>query len=613
MPPSSTDDRERIRAAIDIVDLVGGYFPLRREGRYFKAICPWHDDSRPSLFVNQERQSYKCFVCNLGGDVFSFVQKMEGLEFPEAIEFLAEKAGITLERRRGGPSSDDKKILFQVMAWAEQRYHDYLLKSPAAQSARDYFANRGITAESITRFRLGYAPEQWDWLITQARDTRFGTAQLERVGLLRTRQNSDGHYDWFRDRVLFSIHDAQGRPVGLGGRAMPGADPSKVAKYINSPETPLFSKSHLLYGLDLAREAITKSRTAMVMEGYTDVVVAHQFGFQNAVAVLGTALGESHVKLLKRYADRIILVLDGDEAGRKRANEILDLFMAEQVDLRVLTLPGELDPCDFLLQQGAPAFQAQLDQAVDAVEHKFNIVAGGLSSRLGTHEVQAAIDELLGTLAKAPHATGEIGSAATLKHEHILQRASHRFGVSEAQLRSRLTALRQKKPLRPAPVANDDEAPRNFDAPLVIDHWERELMELLLAAPHTLHEVLKDIRPEQFAVGPLRELFSRACVLVASGREFTFESMMIHIEEPELKNVLVDLDERAQSKQHADAALLVRKVMESYRHRNENRISKQQTHAVREGRLDEEGGLRLLQQRIESGRSRQGISAPTDG
>ncbi|MDZ4781748.1 MAG: DNA primase [Planctomycetia bacterium] len=608
----STDDRERVRQAIDIVDLVGGYLPLRREGRHFKCLCPWHDDSRPSLFVNQERQSYKCFVCNLGGDIFSFTMKMEGLEFPEALEFLAEKAGLTLERRRSGPSSDDKKTLLQIMAWAEQRYHDCLLKSSSAQIGRDYFEGRGITPESIDRFKLGFAPEEWDWLLTQSRDTRFSSAQLERVGLVRARQGGGGHYDWFRNRMLFSIRDSQGRPVGLGGRVLPGPDADKTAKYINSPETPLFSKSQLLYGLDLARESITKSRTALVMEGYTDVVVAHQCGFQNAVAVLGTALGESHVRLLKRFADRIVLVLDGDEAGRKRANEILDLFMGEQIDLRVLTLPGELDPCDFLLQQGAPAFQEQIERAIDAVEHKFNVVAAGLSGR-GTHEVQAALEDLLTTLAKSPHASGEVGSAAMLKQEHILQRASHRFGVSEAQLRARLGSLRHGKPARPARVVAEAPTVEAAVAFGDIDEWERELMELLLVAPQTLPEVLHEVRPEQFAVGPLRELFSRACVLVASGRSFSFAELMIQIEEPELKSVLVDLDEHAQKKSHADAAKLVRQVLESYRLRHEGRHMRQQVHELREGRIDEERGLQLLRQRIESGRSRQGISAPTDG
>ncbi len=609
---TSTDDKERVRQAVDIVDLVGGYLPLRREGRHYKCLCPWHDDSRPSLFVNQERQSYKCFVCNLGGDIFSFVMKMEGVEFPEALELLAEKAGITLDRRRGGLATDDKKTLLQIMAWAEQRYHDYLLKSPAAQVGRDYFAQRGITDESVARFRLGFAPEAWDWLLTEARDTRFGTALLEQVGLVRARQGGSGHYDWFRNRVLFSIRDSQGRPVGMGGRVLPSPDADKTAKYINSPETPLFSKSQLLYGLDLARESITKSRVAMVMEGYTDVVVAHQFGFQNAVAVLGTALGESHVKLLKRFADRIVLVLDGDEAGRKRANEILDLFMAEQVDLRVLTLPGELDPCDFLLQQGAEAFQEQVEGAIDAVEHKFNVVAAGISGG-GTHEIQAAIEDLLATLAKSPHATGEVGSAAMLKQEHILQRASHRFGVSETQLRARLGSLRRGKSARPARVIAAIETPDVAVEPTEIDPWEREVMELLLVAPELLPEVLDGVRPEQFAVGPLRELFSRACVLTAAGRTLSFAEMMIQVDEPELKSLLVDLDEHAQKKQHADAGAVLRTVLNSFLYRKESVQAKQEHHALRAGQLDEERGLLLLQRRIESGRSRQGISAPTDG
>ncbi len=610
---NSTDDRERVRQAVDIVDLVGGYLPLRREGRYYKCLCPWHDDSRPSLFVNQERQSYKCFVCNLGGDIFSFVMKMEGVEFPEALELLAEKAGITLDRRRGGLATDDKKTLLQIMAWAEQRYHDCLLKSPSAQIGRDYFAQRGITEASIARFRLGFAPEEWDWLLAQARDTRFGTAQLEQVGLVRARQGGSGHYDWFRNRVLFSIRDSQGRPVGMGGRVLPGPDADKAAKYINSPETPLFSKSQLLYGLDLARESITKSRTAMVMEGYTDVVVAHQFGFQNAVAVLGTALGESHVKLLKRFADRIVLVLDGDEAGRKRANEILDLFMAEQVDLRVLTLPGELDPCDFLLQQGAEAFQEQVERAIDAVEHKFNVVAAGISFGGGTHEIQAAVEDLLATLAKSPHAQGDVGSAAMLKQEHILQRASHRFGVSETQLRARLGSLRRGKSARPTRFVAEALATTEVVDPTEIDPWEREVMELLLAAPNSLAEVLDVVRPEQFAVGPLRELFSRACVLTAAGRTLSFAEMMIQVDEPELKSMLVDLDERAQGTQHTDAAAVLRTVLNSFRYRKEGVQARQEKHALRDGQLDEERGLLLLQRRIESGRSRQGISAPTDG
>src|SRR5262249_38955471 len=204
-------------------------------------------------------------------------------------------------------------------------------------------------------------------------------------GLVAQRQNGNGHYDRFRGRVLFSIRDVQGRPVGVGGRILPGAKPD-TAKYINSPETPLFSKSSLLYALDHAKDSFAKTRTALVMEGYTDCLVAHQFGFGNAVAVLGTALGDRHLHLLRRYVDRIVLVLDGDEAGRRRTDQILELFVAEQMDLRVLTLPDNLDPCDFLLQRGSDEFAKLLAGAVEALDHEFQRQLSAISAEGGTHE-----------------------------------------------------------------------------------------------------------------------------------------------------------------------------------------------------------------------------------
>ena len=371
---SSFDAKEQVRQAIDIVDLLGKYnLQLRRQGRGYVTHCPWHDDTRPSLQVNPERQSWKCWPCDIGGDIFSFVMKMEGVDFPEALAMLADRAGIKLQKpsRGDGPSASgarrrvpapraggiDKRTLYKAAAWVERQYHECLLHSPEAEPARKYFQDRGITAESIERFQLGFAPLDRDWILKQA-GGRTGTPSrakvLETIGVLRRSSAGGSLYDLFRGRGLFAIRDAQGRPVGMGGRLLPGVETFLPGKYVNSPETPLFRKSHLLYGLDLAKEAIhkSKSKTALVMEGYTDVIIAHQFGFNNAVAVLGVALGETHIKILKRFVDRIILVLDGDEAGQKRANEVLELFVAQQVDLRILTLPDDLDPCDFLQQRG---------------------------------------------------------------------------------------------------------------------------------------------------------------------------------------------------------------------------------------------------------------------
>ncbi len=405
---SSFDDKERVRQAIDIVDLVGSYLQLRREGRGYKALCPWHDDTRPSLQVNPERQSFKCWVCDIGGDIFSFMMKMENVEFPEALSMLADRAGIQLTPYRSGDaaggasptalagSPDDKRTLYQAAAWAEQQFHECLLKSPDGEGARRYLSERGIDEESIRRFHLGFAPDRWDWLIQRSLKPNISPKVLERIGLL-VRRDTGGHYDRFKGRVLFSIRDPQGRPIAVGGRILPEAAATNPAKYINSPESPLFSKSNMLFGLDLAREAITKSRVAIVMEGYTDCIVARQFGFENVVAVLGTALGdrrgptgEGHIQLLRRFADTIILVLDGDEAGRKRTHEILSLFVAEQVDLRIVTLPDDLDPCDFLLAHGADAFRTHLETAVDGLEHAFRMATQGLDIARHPHEASSS-------------------------------------------------------------------------------------------------------------------------------------------------------------------------------------------------------------------------------
>ena len=293
--PPRDDLKERVRDAVDITEVVGSYISLRRQGKAMVGLCPWHDDSRPSLQVNHERQTYRCWVCDVGGDVFNFLMRMEKLEFREALEQLADRAGITIPKGRGGLAADDKAALWKALGWAADRFHDCLRSHPEAAPARDYLAGRGLAAETIDRFRLGYAPPSWDWLLRQAAAAGIATPDLVRTGLAVARQDRSGHYDRFRGRVMFPIRDPLGRCVAFGGRVLPGSD--DPAKYINSPETPLFSKSSMLYGLDTARDAITKSRRAIVVEGYTDCLAARQAGVDDVVAVLGTALGERHAKI----------------------------------------------------------------------------------------------------------------------------------------------------------------------------------------------------------------------------------------------------------------------------------------------------------------------------
>jgi DNA primase len=623
---SSFDDKERVRQAIDIVDLVGGYLQLRREGRGYKAICPWHDDTRPSLQVNPDRQSFKCWVCDIGGDIFSFIMKMENIDFGEALVMLADRANITLTPRRsegrgeglgargegrevGGP--DDKRTLYQAAAWAEQQFERCLLSDSEGESARRYLDNRGVSDESIRRYHLGFSPNKWDWLIKQALKSGFSPAVLEKVGLL-IRRDGGGHYDRFRGRVIFSIRDVQGRPVAIGGRVLPENAEANPAKYINSPETPLFTKSSMLYGFDLARDAITKSRTAVVMEGYTDCIVARQFGFQNVLAVLGTALGERHIRLLRRFADRIVLVLDGDEAGQKRTGEVLSLFVAEQVDLRIVTLPDELDPCDFLLQHGADEFRKQLDSPVDALEHAFQMATRGLDIAAMPHQAQLALDGLLQTIAKAPRLREGTTSETRIRQWAMMGRLARMFGIDEAVLRGRLTELRDKqRPARAAAVAGAGAAAAL--APVELNPWDRELLEILLLEPEAVAAVAEVVRPEQLGSEASRRIFATCCRLAAAGTTPDFHKLLLEFDEPQYKNLLVELDEQGHAKRSLDAANRLHELLEAFRHRDEDRQSRDQARAVEEKRLPVDEELAVLQQMIDQKRNRQGISAPTDG
>jgi len=264
-PLGGDDTKERVREAIDIVDLIGSYISLRRNGRNLVGLCPWHDDSRPSLQINPERQTFRCWVCNIGGDAFSFLMRMERLEFREALEQLAERAGIDLPKSRG-PGGDVKRPLFETVAWAAARFSECLQSSPLAAKARAYLADRGLTAETVAAHGLGFVPDEWDWLLRQAQAAGVATGKLEQAGLAVPRQDRSGHYDRFRGRVMFPIRDPQGRHVAFGGRVLPGSPPD-AAKYINSPETAIFSKQSMLYGLETARETMSRSRRAVVVEG----------------------------------------------------------------------------------------------------------------------------------------------------------------------------------------------------------------------------------------------------------------------------------------------------------------------------------------------------------
>ena len=479
----SLDVKERIRQAINIVDLVGEYVQLQPKGRVYVGLCPWHDDSKPSLQVDPERQTFRCWVCADGGDIFSFMMKIENVSFPEALQMLADRAGIELPKRpqkhRSRPYSDfssargsqdgssestnspsdanssnepdystfsGKKALFQAANWAETQYHEYFLSLPDSHPARAYLNERGISMENVRKFRIGFAPDEWNWLKERAGRNSSLLKDLRTTGYLGFSEERKSLYERFRGRLLFPIHDAQGRSVGIGGRVIPGIPTSnESAKYLNTPETPLFSKHRLLYGLDLARPSIRHKKRVLVMEGYTDTIIAHQYGFTEAVAVLGTALGINHIQILNRLADQIYLVLDGDEPGQKRAAQVLELFVAEKVDVRILTLPEEDDPAEYLTEYGAEKFEDLIQtRSNDALTHAFQLYTKGLDYT-NIHQSEQALDKLLGLIASGTLKNGEKDfGTLSFREEKMLQQLAFSFSISEDFLRRRLKEIRGK-------------------------------------------------------------------------------------------------------------------------------------------------------------------------
>ena len=613
------DAKEQIRQAVDIVDLMSSYMALRRDGRGYAALCPWHDDSRPSLKINPDRQSFKCWVCDIGGDIFSFLMKIERVDFREALEMLADRAGIELVPQRKQEGQDpqfDRRNLYKAMAWAEGEFHQCLLKSPEAAPARQYLEERGINAESIHRFQLGFTPAKWDWLLGRAQQVGGSPAVLERVGLVAKRQQGDGFYDRFRGRLMFSIRDPRSRPIAFGGRVLPGVgdeNPDRPeAKYINSPETPLFSKSGQLYALDLAKEGITSEQGIVVMEGYTDVIMAHQHGITNAVAVLGTALGERHVPLVRRFTDRITLVLDGDEAGQTRTMQILDellaLFVAQEIDLQILTLPQGGDPCDVIASQGSEAFRQLLSTAVDALEHKIAAVTNGLASVTdggpgkgvpSTHASAQALEQILSTVARALPKGGSASSVGLVREQQVMSRLSHKFGIDEGTVRTRLSAIRRTQASRSRPRYSDNQqqpAPEvaQRSERLVLAAWEKELLELLLHHPAELAQLAEGLPAEAIPNAFCRQVYEQSLEMHRAGQAPSFDQLMLATEDNEEKNLLVECDELGQEKSTSDTEQRVKDLLDLVAKQKQEAWQHSQLAELKQNHLDPEHEQEVL-------------------
>jgi DNA primase len=547
VPSDPVELTKQIKAASDIVAVVGSYLTVKPAGPVFKALCPFHSDSRPSLDIDPKRQRFRCWACGVHGDAFAFVERMEKVGFTEARAILATRAGIKFDEPLT-PQDHHRTHLLEVMRWAQAKYQHCLLDDPIGAVAVTYIAGRKLSGKTVRDFGLGFAPLTNDcWLGRLAEAEGVPHDTLIEVGLLAHRMENRGVYERFRDRVMFPIRDVRGQVIAFGGRIMPESPfATRAPKYYNSAETPLFSKSDVLYGLDLARHAGASAGYLAVVEGYTDVMMAHQCGVPQVVATMGTALNPRHVAQLRRSVSKVVLVYDADAGGFTGVDRALEIFVSQDVELAVATLPDGLDPCDLLVRSdGVETFKKILTSAVDALDFKLNrlLERNGASSVEGTRRV---IDEVLGVMAMAPTLPSRV---AQVKQELIVTRLAHRLGLRQETVWARLGELKterrkkeqqaiQKAVANPSPSATSSPgshdpgnpnggngggsgvaSPGDSYGPKAGKEVaaERQLLEILLADPGLLPKAAAAIIPEAITHSGLRRLLAELYAAQAAG------------------------------------------------------------------------------------------------
>ena len=507
---------EQIAAANDIVEVIGSYFPLKRAGANFKALCPFHQEKTPSFMVSHSRQTFHCFGCGVGGSVFRFVMDYEHVDFPSAVRKLAARSGITIVEKRGAADEErqyeTRRTLVKLHAEAAEWFHENLVKREVGEPARKYLRKRGITAEIAKRWQLGYAPDEWDAFGSWARARGYDARDLITSGLVRTKDEADSDqnqtsnlkaqtsYDRFRGRIMFPIHNDVGEVIAFSGRLL--KEEEGAAKYLNSPETPLFRKGNVLFGLHKTKRALIEADCAIVCEGQIDLISLFEAGITNVVAPQGTAFTENQARILKRFVDEVVLCFDSDAAGAKAAERSLDALLQNDLIVRVVELPVGEDPDSLVRREGKEKFENRVASAQDFFDYWIE------------REMEAADVSSLGAKMQVARRLAETVSRVhdPLMRGEVVNRASARLGVSPADFgtllstRPRGTASSEgpestRAQAAPGPrhdiamlclLALRDEPSRNF---LLAQNW-RETLEQAPAAEILIRILQSELHPD---------------------------------------------------------------------------------------------------------------------
>jgi DNA primase len=523
---------EEVRGRFDLVEVVSFYIDLKKVGKNFVGFCPFHSEKTPSFTVSPEKQIFHCFGCQTGGNLFSFIMQMEDCSFPDAVRLLAQRAGITVEPPPSTPAeklkAQARENLQEMYSLAQKYYQALLWRSPEGKEVLTYLQRRGLTKESILEFQLGYAGNNWQGLTGELRKKGYDL-QLALTGGLLGKSSTGRYYDYFRERLIFPIWDSRGRVAAFGGRILGPGEP----KYLNSPESPLFNKSRTLYGFHLALPHIRREKKALLVEGYMDVILLHQYGIREAVAPLGTALTEKQLSLLRGRLDKILLVFDADAGGETAVLRGLELFKNEGCRVEVAQLPPGLDPADYIKERGGEVFRSEImgnarsltDYRLHAIKKRFDLA--GEEGRIGYwKEARRVLLEI----------------QEVLEREEYLKKIAGEIDVALEVLRGDLENIKKSsfaEERTKGKKAQAQEARKKISLKELV---ERELLSCVLHNPRYLDELKKlEINVEKFTEEPYREIAATVFQLEQQGKEISAAALASYFSDREMHKLIVSM------------------------------------------------------------------------
>lgn len=515
----------------NIAELISSYIPLKKSGRNFKANCPFHAEKTPSFMVSVEKQIFHCFGCGQGGNAITFVMQYEKVGFREALETVAQRCGIPLPEPEATPGQkhhdDLKKQLFSVYEHAAAFYHDVLLTSPAAQKTRNYLSSRGISRETAQRFKLGFSLDEWDALATHLKKKNIALSLIEKSGLTVAKDRG-GSYDRFRNRLMFPITDTKNRTIAFGGRVLDDSTP----KYINSPETPIYTKGKNLFGFELSRDDIRQADQAIIVEGYVDMIAPYEAGIKNIAASLGTALTEDQIRLVKRYTKNVVMLYDADPAGEMATLRALELLIEEDMDVRIAELPDDEDPDTFVRKYGADAFRSMIEKAKPIFDYKLGRLLGKYDAK-STQGKDRIVREILPTI--------DHFLQATTRSEYI-RRTAQALDVNEQALMEDLKNVRDNR-------RENEEGPGDKDELAILEHQrlkdvpvtERMLVKLMLEEIHLIDKLKSLVQPSDFIEEKLRKIVAFIYGFFEQGKMCKPHQLMHYLDDEEAINIISEL------------------------------------------------------------------------